>query len=435
MADEEKFDCIVVGAGLAGISAALTMAREGLEVVLLERGEYPGSKNVMGGILFTQILNKLIPNFWETAPVERHVTKRTFSLLSAKSEIAGSLNFRDFDAPPYNHSFTCLRSKFDRWYAEQAEAAGVNVFCEVVVDGLLKDGNRVVGVQARGDEGELHADCVILADGANSLLARDEGLHDEFEPKDMVVACKEVIALPEEVILDRFHLEGNEGAALEYFADAVGGVVGSGFIYTNKDSLSVGLGLPVDASTAAKLKPYELLDRFKAHPCIRPLVRGGEVLEYAAHLIPEKGFRGLPPLFRDGLLLCGDAAGLVNTSIFHEGSCLAMASGVMAAETVIAAKKKGDWSSATMADYDTKMRDSFVIKDLARFQRVPDFLHENPEFFGAYPDVILDLAQQYFTISETPKAEIEKRIIGDFRKNIGLWNGMKAGFKLWRTFG
>ena len=433
---EEKFDLIIVGGGLAGITAALTAAREGLEVVLLERGEYPGSKNVMGGILFTQILNRIIPEFWEKdAPVERHVTKRTFSLLTEKSELAVSLNFRDFNEAPFNNSFTCLRSKFDQWFAEQAEEAGAEIFPETVVDSLIKKDGKVIGVRARGEEGELYADCVILADGANSLLAKSEGLHKEFQGKDMVVCCKEVISLPQEVIEDRFHLEGNEGASLEFFADAVQGVVGSGFIYTNKDTLSVGLGLPVDISAKEKLKPYELLDRFKNHPCVRPLIRGGKVLEYSAHMIPEMGFDGIPPLYKNGLMVTGDAAGLVNTSIFHEGSCLAMASGLMAAETAIEAKKKGDYSEGTLKLYDEKMRDSFVIKDLKRFRRVPEFLHSSPQFFGEYPNVILDLIQKYFTVSETPKEEIEKELFGQFRNEIGILKGIKEGYKLWRTFG
>jgi electron transfer flavoprotein-quinone oxidoreductase len=433
---EEKFDLIIVGGGLAGITAALKAAREGLQVVLLERGEYPGSKNVMGGILFTQILNKLIPEFWDKgAPVERHVTKRTFSLLTEKAELAVSLNFRDFNEAPFNNSFTCLRSKFDRWYAEQAEEAGAEIYSDMVVDSLITKDGKVIGVNTRGEDGELYADCVILADGANSLLAKSEGLHKEFRGRDMVVCCKEVISLPQEVIEDRFHLEGNEGASLEFFSDAVAGVVGSGFIYTNKDTLSVGLGLPVDISADNKLKPYELLDRFKNHPCVRPLIRGGKVLEYAAHMIPEMGFDGVPPLYKNGLMVTGDAAGLVNTSIFHEGSCLAMASGLMAAETAIEAKKKGDYSSETLKLYDEKMRASFVIKDLKRFRRIPEFLHGSPQFFGEYPKTILSLIQKYFAVSETPKAETEKELFASFREEIGILNGIKEGYKLWRTFG
>ena len=112
-----------------------------------------------------------------------------------------------------------------------------------------------------------------------------------------------------------------------------------------------------------------------------------------------------------------------------------MASGLMAAQTVVEAKKKGDYTSTTLKKYDEKMRDSFVIKDLERFQRVPDFLHHNPQFFGEYPKTILELAQKYFTISETPKAETEKEMFATFREKIGLINGAREAFKLWRTFG
>ena len=90
MASGEKFDCIVVGAGPAGTTCAYTLAKAGLSVVLLERGEAPGSKNVMGGILYSTILNKVIPNFWEEAPVERRVVKKVF--LSLISQIQMILN-------------------------------------------------------------------------------------------------------------------------------------------------------------------------------------------------------------------------------------------------------------------------------------------------------------------------------------------------------
>ena len=82
---EEKFDAIVIGAGMAGNAAAHTMAGRGLKVLQLERGEYPGSKNVQGAILYADMLEKIIPNFREDAPLERHLIEQRFWMMSDRS--------------------------------------------------------------------------------------------------------------------------------------------------------------------------------------------------------------------------------------------------------------------------------------------------------------------------------------------------------------
>jgi electron transfer flavoprotein-quinone oxidoreductase len=251
----------------------------------------------------------------------------------------------------------------------------------------------------------------------------------------MVISCKEVLRLPREVIEDRFHLEGDEGAALEFFGDAVAGVAGSAFVYTNRETLSVGLGIPLDAATRRGIRPDDLLARFKAHPCVRSLLRGGEVAEYAAHLIPEAGYHGVGPLSRPGLLLAGDAAGLVNTSLFHEGSSLAVASGEMAAETVAEARAASDFSADALGAYDRRMARSFVMQDLRQFRRAPEFLRSSPRFFDEYPDVVLSLARRYFTVSEEPKASNERAMVHEFLRRVGIFRGALDAFRLWRAFG
>src|SRR3989338_9345466 len=166
MADE-KFDCIVVGAGPAGIACALVLARAGLSVVVLERGEYPGSKNMFGGILYSTILNKLLPEFWKEAPVERYVTKRVFSVLTKDDELALTFRADEFGTPPYNNNFAVLRAKFDQWFAKKAEDAGAFILSGVVVDELIKKGDKAVGVKSRLADGDMFADAVVLAEGAN----------------------------------------------------------------------------------------------------------------------------------------------------------------------------------------------------------------------------------------------------------------------------
>lgn len=416
---EERFDCIIVGAGPSGTTAALRLAKEGLNVVVFERGK-PGSKNMFGGVLYSTVLNKLIPEFWKEAPVERHVIRKRFSLLSPSSEAAFDLCFNAFDAPPYNNSFTVLRARFDRWYAGKAIDAGALVVTDANVEDFIIEDGAIKGVRAGMEGGEVRADCVICAEGANSLLAEKAGLKTKPDASNMTLAVKEVISLPKEVIEDRFSLEGGQGAAFEFFGTALGGAVGSGFIYTNKDTLSVGIGCPILVLKEKGLKPNDLIEGFKSHPTVARYLRGGKTEEFAAHMIPEGGYNALPVLVRDGLMLVGDSAGLLNPSIFREGTNLAMASGLFAAETVIEAKAKGDFTAKTLNSYTDKLKKSFVIKDLLRYRDVPSAIGSMPGLFSEEPEAILNFLQGHFTVSEKSKDELHSELRKAFRDKVSM---------------
>ncbi len=426
----ERFEVVVVGAGLSGTAAALTLARAGVEVLVIERGDYPGAKNLFGGILYSGVLAELIPEFWNGAPVERHIVNRRWVTLNEESQVALDLKSDRFDAPPYNNTFTALRSKFDRWFAEQAEAAGAFIIGETTVEELLYDGGKVVGVRTGREDGDVHADCVILAEGANALISEGAGLRQQMSPTNRVNAVKEVLKLPPEIIEDRFHLEGNQGAAYEYFGGAVKGMVGSGFIYTNRDSISVGVGCLIEDFLSTRTAPYELLDHFKAHPSVAPLLRGGETVEYATKMIPEDSYNDLSDLYADGVMLVGDCAGLVNPSIHHEGTNLAMASGVLAAETFIQARDAGDFSAATLAGYRKKLDDSWVMKDLAHYRDAVHFLRTNREFVDDYQRLTVELVRDYFTIDDTPKADVRQRLIKKVREEIAFF---RLARQMWRA--
>ncbi|MEA2524787.1 MAG: electron transfer flavoprotein-quinone oxidoreductase, partial [Thermomicrobiales bacterium] len=295
MADE-RFDAIVVGAGPAGITAAKDMAAAGLSVVVLERGQYPGSKNVSGGILYRHPTEEMCPGFEEDAPLERPIIEQRYLVLTEDAMLGGLYRSMKFAERPYN-AYSVLRAEFDQWYATKAEEAGAEVYPEFTVTDVLWEDGRVVGVTTGEPDGELLAHCVVLADGANSLLAQRVGLHREWAPMDQALVAKELIALPAEKIEDRFALPAGLGTAYEIFGESTWGLLGYGFIYTNKESISIGTGALLQDLIDTGINVNDMLDRFKRHPAIAPLVAGGETIEYSAHLIPEGGIDRLPQIF------------------------------------------------------------------------------------------------------------------------------------------
>src|SRR6266704_4621194 len=162
MADEEKFDAVGIGAGPAGTAAAITMAKAGLQVALLERGSKAGSKNVMGGILYNHYLEEIVGEEWKQAPLERPIIEERRWLMT--SEAAIGLDYKNIRNRAHPHSYSVLRARFDPWFADQAEKAGAMVVPETVVDRLIVKDRRVVGVgTGRGDD--LQADVVIICEG------------------------------------------------------------------------------------------------------------------------------------------------------------------------------------------------------------------------------------------------------------------------------
>ncbi|MBL4952475.1 FAD-dependent oxidoreductase [Neobacillus sp. OS1-32] len=427
----EKFDVIVVGAGPAGTACALTCARNGLNVLLIERGEYPGAKNVMGGVLYRQQLEDLIPEFWKEAPLERPVIEQRFWMMDKESVISFGYKGLEWAVEPYNN-FTVLRAKFDQWFAQKAVEAGALLINETVVTECLVENGKVVGVRTDRPDGEVFADVVVLADGVNSLLSKQLGFHKEFRPDEVALTVMEVINLPKDKINDRFNLEDNQGCTIEIFGDSTKGNLGTAFLYTNKESLNIGVGTTLSSMIKAKLKPYELLDYLKNHPMVKPLVAGGESAEYLAHLIPEGGLRSVPKVAGNGVVVVGDAAQLVN-AIHREGSNMAMHSGLLAAEAVIEAKKRGDFSETSLNSYREALYNSFIIKDLEKYKDAAHTFEKYPQYFKEYLPMMNRAASKFFTVDGTPKRDKQKEIIKSVTAERGTLRVIQDLYRAWKA--
>ncbi|WP_196595190.1 FAD-dependent oxidoreductase [Pectinatus frisingensis] len=422
---EEKFDAIIVGGGVAGSTAAYVLAKEGLNVLIIERGNYSGSKNVTGGRLYTHSLEKIIPGFAEEAPVERKVAKERISMMTNDS--AMTVEYASSCLGKQGHdSYVVLRGKFDRWLFGKAEEAGAMAASGIRVDELIVKDGRISGIRCGDDE--MEADVVILADGVNSLLAENTGLKKRIIPSQVSIGVKETYALSSQVIEERFGLTGNEGLSWLFAGAPTDGIAGGGFLYTNMDSISIGIVVGLGHIGENNKTVTEMINAFESHPLVAPLIRDGKLVEYSGHVVPEAGLSMVPQLSGNGYLICGDAAGLcINVGYMVRGMDLAITSGALAAKTVIDAKNTGDYSETKLKYYDQLLADSYVMKDLKTYKGIPDFM-ENPRIFNDYPKMITDIMGEMFVVDGNPSKPMHK-IVKNNLKSVGFMNLIKDALK------
>ncbi|MDD5168294.1 MAG: FAD-dependent oxidoreductase [Syntrophales bacterium] len=419
----EKFEVIICGAGLAGLATAYILAENGVETVVLERGDYPGAKNVTGGRLYINPVRNLFPDLWDKAPLERYIAHEGITLMAKERAVSVEYSGEEMRYPPHQ-SYSVLRARFDRWLAEQAEAKGAMILTKACVDGLVKDKGKITGIMTGGDE--LGADVVVACDGVLSLISEEAGLHPPGMIKNYAVGIKELISMEPGIINDRFRLNGEEGAAQLFIGAVTDGLFGGGFLYTNRESISLGIVIGLDGlmEEDATTDVPALLDAFKTRPEIAPLIKGGITAEYAAHLIPEGGVRGLFPRFGNGILVAGDAAGLaLNVGFTVRGMEYALASGYYAAQAILKAREKGDFSAPSLSLYQRLLDDSFVMKDFMNFRKTADVV-ANPRFFGHYPEMAGGILRDIYRIPDGPK----DRLYPTIRKYITLaemWSLLK----------
>jgi electron transfer flavoprotein-quinone oxidoreductase len=410
----EKVEVVIVGAGLAGLAAAYVLADAGVEVLVVERGDYPGSKNVTGGRLYLEPVREYLPDLLDEAPFERKVVKERLTMLATGSSITVELTsdqFRDKQA----HSVTLLRAVFDQWLAEKAAEKGALIVPGYKVDDVWMEEDRVAGI--RSSEDIVQAGVVVAADGVLSFIAEKTGMRKRHDPRNIALGLKEVIELPQDKIEDRFNVQAGEGVAQLFFGTITQGMTGGGFLYTNQRSISLGLvvGIHDLMHQQPPLRPHDLMEAFKARPEIAVLIAGGNPVEYSAHTIPEGGLKGIPQLVSNGLVVVGDAAGLcLNQGVTLRGMDMALVSGVLAAQAILEAWRKNDFSAGNLALYAQLLKQSSVYQDLVTFQQMPEVL-SNPRLFEEYPEIASQLLQEILWVGAKPKQKMSSTVMRTIR--------------------
>lgn len=421
---EEKFDAIIVGGGLAGCITGYLLAKAGLETLIIERGNFAGSKNMTGGRLYAHSIEKIFPNFAEDAPVERLIIHEKISFMNEQSSVTMDYSTTKADDCA-SRSYTVLRAKFDRWIANKAEEAGASIITGIRVDDIMTRDGNVCGVIAGGEE--MEANVVVLADGVNSILGEKLGMVSNVTSHTCAVGVKEVIQLTKEQINDRFACTDKEGAAWLFAGMPSAGHMGGGFLYTNDDSVSLGVVFGLHNIENVDKSIPQMLEDFKNHPSIKPLISGGKSVEYSAHIVPEGGYNMLPNMVGNGVVIVGDAAGLcLNVGYTVRGMDLAIASGEIAANVIIAAKEKNNFTKESLSIYTKELENNFIMKDLKLYKDLPSFL-DNKRMFNDYPEMVSNIMKGIFTVNG-PSQPLRKVIVPHLKK-VGFMNLIKDGFK------
>ena len=388
------------------------LAKAGVDVILLERGPYPGSKNMSGGAVYSLPTQEIIPGYWQEAPIERILVDQQYWLMTDNSAVKLGFTSIEMGEPPYN-KVSVLRATFDPWYASKATGAGARLWTGCKVERLIVEDKKVVGVKVNGTRcGNLMAKVVILAQGVNPILAEEADLIGKPQAGDFSLYIKELFHLPEEVINERFHLKKNQGAVIGLVGANNAGLIGTGSIYTFKEHVGLNTGISVKTLTDKKVNITELMARLKKHPIIEPLIQGGTTVEYLAHMIPEGGFNAIPTIVFDGMMIAGDAAGLVNGT---HGINLAMYSGKFAADTAIEALELDDSSRRVLNRYWDKLEGSFILKDLRDNRRIPGWYAGNPTLFddyiGLFNQVAMELSMVYPVSRRRKRRLITRKVL------------------------
>jgi electron transfer flavoprotein-quinone oxidoreductase len=404
--DYEHYEAVVVGAGPGGAAAAATLADYGVETLVLERGVDAGSKNVSGGLIYAEesapyTIDGIFEGFREAAG-ERPVDE--YYMHNVAGEKVQTLDLYDVHHDDTEWCDAVLRRKMDSWLAkrvhERTRETGGGLLTDVRVNGLLREDGEIVGVTC--DELDpIRADLVVAADGVNSELARDAGLMDWEDPEEWFQGVKAVVDMPSDLIEERFDVGPDEGVAHLFSGDLFQDVRGGGFLYTNEDSLSIGVVFHLDSLVAEEAEPHQLLDALLTHPLLGQWLGDDyHEREYSAKLVPDSKKVAHPEPYQDNLVLVGDAGGQMQAQgPIIKGMNHAVSAGALAAEAF--AESRGRGTSAGEL-YARKLREEGVMDKLRPTQYKLGRVAESEPLAGVVESVV-----------DSPVGRMGMRLLGD----------------------
>jgi len=436
-------DVIVVGAGPAGSAAALSLARKGVNVLMLEKARVPGERSMTGGVIYGDFpdgwgLIGLVPDFETAAPLERRIISHEVVVLGAPDYKAGTSRFyklsktslaarvglfqMSFDT---GHDYSVLRRPFDRWFANLAVQAGAMLSTDSTAEGLIKEGDSVVGVRTNRED--LRAKLVIDASGVTSKLVAEAGLRERLTPRQLYHGIKRVYRLDAGTIEKRFRVKPGEGRAIFFLGEFMHEIGGGAFVYTNRDTLSVGLVVSMDSLIRRTTEHFnevgkllDVLDDFEAHPMVADLLDGAQALEYSAHNIPKSHKAILKRPYADGLLVAGDALGsFVKIGPMIDGMRRAVTSGMMAAAAYLEASGSGSYRARNLSRYRELLGP--IYEDVGRSGR-DSFISESSFTYHTLPRILFatGLTSSTFTFEPRPPPSGAKDATARIQEGTGL---------------
>ncbi len=328
----EKVEVVVVGGGLAGLATACVLAEAGVEVLVVERGDYSGSKNVTGGRLYLEPVRP-----YPARPVGRRPVRAARGQGAPDDDGAGVFAHRRAEQPPLPPGAAVQRDRAARHLRPVAgrEGGGEGRHRHPRLQGgRPADGRRPGGRHPLQPTPRCRPTSSSPPTGFSPSSPKRPGCASGTTRSKVAVGVKEVIELPEEKIQDRFGLQaGTRARRSSSSARSPRACSAAAFCTPTASSLSLGLVLGTHALMEKKppVQPHDLMEAFKARPEVEALIAGGQPVEYSAHTIPEGGLRAMSRLVADGMVVVGDAAGLaLNQGVTVRGMDLALVSGALA---------------------------------------------------------------------------------------------------------